>query len=510
MKYIINLFLRLSTLVCILLGFISCENEEVYLSTPTEKEQASVIQTKALSTDYPSVSNPTLHDNWENVRTIYLNNGPEIDAPWVIKEGNSMNIPDDFRIDIKKEDGWKLLGHSMIKRESGEPNYIFLYNKKRGLLKMFYYNLTEQKNNNFIWIMESTKGATSIFPTNTGLQGPLNSKYEYVATSNVLRNSDFNFGALYKGWNACSFVLVYGTIDKEPLISIKGYNDEKGTINLSGTFSGSLEIEVPQNNPNPFDAIAGKLAPITSLLPGAWHITEGISLASAAIGGLSVFETASFTTIKGRMSGTSELTGSVITPLAGSVHTTDIINLRRINNNEDLGVWNLSKTPSFEYPLYERLSPDPSFPYTIKVRGNLNLYPKEDLTSLVQINPIVASLIKSYRVVDYKFTFPKPEINYRGRIRISDKCFYYPFISFSAEYVTNNDPSTTYILKHTPESIPNLTVTVEFIYNDGSKMIESRNYPINIVPRNNDYIINQVSGNYYIINSSWIVFDKYY
>jgi hypothetical protein len=88
----------------------SCSDKDVQIS----KETTSSSLTRALSANYSSISNPTLHRNWENVDTIYLNGGGQIDAPWIVKEGNSMNIPENYRTDIKKEDGWIMLSHTLL------------------------------------------------------------------------------------------------------------------------------------------------------------------------------------------------------------------------------------------------------------------------------------------------------------------------------------------------------------------------------------------------------------
>ncbi|WP_165045569.1 hypothetical protein [Dysgonomonas sp. ZJ709] len=502
-------------ILLVILGIIinACSSEQWHDETDVMNAE---IEARALSSNEPSISNPTLHNDWENVNTIYLNSGPEIDAPWVFKEGNSMNIPYDFRTDIKKEDGWKLLAHTILKRESGEPNYILFYNKKRGIMKVFYYQLTEIKNNSFVWIMESVNGPTSIFPSNTKLQGPLNSKYQYVATSNTLRESNFSFGAIHKGWNACSFELVYGTMDKNPIIRLKGYNDERGTLNASGDFSGNIAIEVPKESKNPFDAIVEKLAPITSLLPQTWGVTTGLSLASAAIGGLSVFESKNLTTtIKGTMSGKIQLNGTILTQFGGATHSTDDIDLRKINDNEDLGLWNLSNIPEFQYYLYELLSPQAPTNYYIKVRGDILLYPYRDLTSLIVINPNAASSLKSYKVIDYKFTFRKPERKYRDMIEISSDCFYYRNLSFSGGYATDYNRYRGYILEHELETTPDVAITVEFTYIDGSKMTVSRNYPIKTIAINNGNTVIQQANSQYssdiqFIKSSWLTYDYNY
>lgn len=489
--------------IVIAITIASCSSEDELFS---EYEDESQIMTRSLSFNKPSISNPTLHSDWENVTKIYLNNGPSIDAPWVFSGGNNMNIASDFRADIKKKDGWKLLSHTMIERDSGEPNYIIFYNKKTGILKVFYYQLIGQNNNNLVWSMESVYGPTSIFPSNQRLQGTLNSQYQYASTSNALRGSMSAFGALSAGWNAFSFELVYGSVNNKPIVRIKGHNDEHATFTGSGAFSGNISIEVPDKSKNPFDIIKDKISPLTKFIP---YGGEALTILSAIKGFSSVSEPVeSYSTIRGTVSGKTQIKGEILNQLSGAVASTDDIDLTKINNNENLGLWNLLNTPEFKYSKYQRVFPQKVSSSYVKFYTDLYLSPYKDLSSLVVINPSVKNLIKSYRIIDYKFTYTSPISRYVGGFKLSENCYLYERFSASGGYTTNANDKMAYIVTNYPEA-PDVTITVEFTYNDGSKFTSSRTYATKLIPDESRWAIdNAVKEGYNIMYVSGIVWDK--
>lgn len=71
--------LFLVAFLCLILTTFSCRDQEE--QTTDGINSKGITLTRALSANETSVSNPTLHDNWENVETINLNGGGEIDAP---------------------------------------------------------------------------------------------------------------------------------------------------------------------------------------------------------------------------------------------------------------------------------------------------------------------------------------------------------------------------------------------------------------------------------------------
>jgi hypothetical protein len=91
-----------------------------------------------------SLINPTLMYDWENVDTIVLSNPlnggipKRVTTPWV--NGTTSTLSTDFRYDILKENGWRMLFHT-FKEQGTDPgqNYMCFYNQLTGFIKIFYY-----------------------------------------------------------------------------------------------------------------------------------------------------------------------------------------------------------------------------------------------------------------------------------------------------------------------------------------------------------------------------------
>lgn len=464
-----NLFILFFTCMVI----FSCQ-EEVIL------EQKSIdnspIQTRALSIDEPSVSNPDLHNNWENITTLFLNGGGDIDAPWVYKEGVSMNIPLNYRTDVKKEDGWTMLSHTLIRSTSREPNYILLYNKKTGVLKGFYYNENPENNNSFLWAMEATS-PTSIFPSNELLQKPLNSTYKYITTSNIVEQSTFEFSELNAGWNAFSFELSYGTVNNNPVISIKGYNNQQSLITGSGKYSGEVIIPVAGG--------ATGFASMMSVLQGTTGVTatflskistvkEAIGLVGTVLGNTSLYKK-SATNIRATSSGKFNLEASSFSSLGGMVFSLNNITLRRLNGNNDLGLWALSKNPTYICNKYNKAYGSGTN-YTASIGMNCN-----ELISTIIINPLVKSSIADYKVISTQFFVKTP--NQYSYIKLADNIYCLDYSnkgSVSLTKYTDWIPTPKTNCYITPKDSFCVNITVEFTYNDGSTFISSRNFDANI------------------------------
>jgi hypothetical protein len=102
---------------------------------PEEKEE--IVVDVFGNKSNPSVSNPELIDNWENLKSVTLNSGSVVIPPW--RNGSESAIPYDMSTDIKKADGWNLLFHSLQKVGLNDgQNYMMFYNEQKGVMKIFY------------------------------------------------------------------------------------------------------------------------------------------------------------------------------------------------------------------------------------------------------------------------------------------------------------------------------------------------------------------------------------
>jgi hypothetical protein len=463
----------------ILLSMGACNEETMEISSPANIEEPTLKS----SYDEPSISNPTLHSDWENVKEIYLNDGRVIDAPWIIKELNSMNIPDNYMTDIKKQDGWKLLAHTMIKINLAEPDYILLYNEKRGLLKGFYFNPDAVLNNSFLWYMESRNGKSKIIPSNAGTQESFDHESQAITTSNIVKASNFNYGHLNKGWNMFQFEFIYSPTNNNPMISISGYNNVQGTIGLNGTYTG--EVVIPQtvsgnsltDIKNVSDILTGAAGGIFGLFKKD-TISSIISLAGTIFGSSTAYtSTSDVTYITARSSGNIELTGSSQTPGSGIVMSTDDFFVKRINDGKDVGLWTLSQNIKYKYNKWQEITVLAS---ENSLGGTIACYPVQDIKSLIVINPVVRNEIESYRIVDTKF-FTKTASGFES-VKASDNR-YLTSLEFSITadwqryYAQNPDKDVIFVttFQRVPADLY-VNVTVEFTYKDGTKYMSSRNF----------------------------------
>lgn len=474
-------FLFLLAFLCLILTTFSCRDQEE--QTTDGINSKGITLTRALSANETSVSNPTLHDNWENVATIKLNGGGEIDAPWIVKAGNSMNIPENYRTDIKKEDGWIMLSHTLLSESSLEPNYILLYNTYRGILKGFYYNRENIKNQSFIWVMEANS-PTSIFPLNNLVQGNINMTSNYVTSSNIAEGSQFNFAQLNQGWNAFSFELPYGTISNAPIVAIKGYNNENSTLNLSGRYSGETLIPVTTSQPSSassiVSAIKGALGVASAAIPVLSTVNRAVSIAASVLGNTSLFKSkTSVTNIRATSSGNLTLAGSSFTLFGGVATSLNNVDLKALNNGNELGVWGLSSAPVLKYPRCVCVEPSVNNDdhFTTSFYCDLEGYPI-DTKSLISINPLILNSLSSYSVESDYFT--KAESLYF--ISSGGAPSYHPAgFSYYLRYGVEQKWQNVYVYdtKKFPSDIFEqmlLNITVTFNYKDGSSFISSRVY----------------------------------
>jgi hypothetical protein len=490
--------LLLAIWTCASMLLISCNAQQDIENQ--EAANTSTISTRTLSADEPSISNPNLQNDWENVDVIKLNGGGEIDAPWVVKEGNSMNIPLNYRTDIKSEDGWIMLSHTLLNQSSLEPNYILLYNKYSGIVKGFYYNRENIKNQSFLWALES-QNPTSVFLSNDRVQEPIDSCNTYVTSSNIVENSQFNYGQLNQGWNCFSFELPYGTINNAPILSIKGYNNENSSLNLSGTYSGEVIIPVTSEEPSGLKSIVTSLHAVAGLaaaiFPQLSVVPIAISAASSILGPTSLYKSKTNTSnIRATSSGTMKLDGTSFTLFGGASTSINNIDIKRLNGNSEVGVWNLKKLPTMTINKYARalqkntpIIGDDDKTKQITVYRLIDLSPSID-KSYVEINPALLPLIKDYEV-STDFFFSKglysglPAIDYMQfgtdwyGVKIPNKR-----IEISGTYVPcqyqNRDnlpfvPYLSYIDKF-PETFINVQVEIEF--NNGYRLNSSRVYKL--------------------------------
>lgn len=408
--------------------FLGCNNIEHEDGIVLEDKQEPTLNTKGIvspTLGRNSTSNPTLFDNWENVEILLLNDGREVSAPWVYVSGNSMNIPYQIRTDIKREDGWIMLGHTLEKVNLAEPDYILFYHKKSGVLKGFYFSNAFAPNENAKWVIE-TKTPSSVIPSSSKVYRLSNDAVTHGVTSNVVKSSAVSaIGALNHGWNCFTFELPYGAVNNQNLVvDILGYNVHSFEINAQGTLSGQL-IVPSSSTSNSLDSWKNHFSAISSFT-GAANSVAGIfkkdntssktstvdrerksvigtigiisaaaSAVSSIIGGASIFTSKTKNvTHRYHFNGNIEMTGEATSKLGGLFFSSNEIEINRLNNNEPLGVWGITESPVINLNKYELAYKDRNENYYYH---NFILTPMLKKESVV-INPKLLPLIKEYTV----------------------------------------------------------------------------------------------------------------
>lgn len=465
MNYLCVLFLSV-----ILLGESACSDDMPieYKSPPV----LSNVKTRALTPLVESKSNPDLFLNWENLTSVNLNGGGKIDAPWVAVPGNSMNIPDNFRFDIKKEDSWEMLYHTLTDEASLEPNYILFYNRKTGTIKGFYYSPAYENNQNFYWVLEASQPSYTI-PANTLVQNY--EKNKFVTTTNVINHSYISeIGHLNAGWNAFSFELPYGYGDNSNLTaSIFGYNEEKSDIQLKGKYSGVVNIPKEVADDGSILSTIGKYTKSASSILSAYSKVVGFlgdkglskALSSISDKGSSVakffksvsslFSKTKTINIQGTMHGTMEVNGSSTISKSGLVKSINNIPF----NKEEIGLWNLreptlysskyfilkfrNNNPNSSCKVFHKLSCDEN-----DESGFFNSKKnKLNLDSYIVVNPAIKDEIESYKVIEasvfnQRDNFPIPYVystdESKDSLYTTNYCYYPDKGVFIGNYLKPN------------------------------------------------------------------------
>ena len=117
------------------IGLVACQDESLDVGIPQEMKSSEgvVYPMQSMSRNVSS-----LDTDWENMTNIQLSANENIYFPWA-NNGSDSNMPYSFVMDIKKEDGWKMLFHSFTPEAESNIRYMALYNQRTGFLKVFHY-----------------------------------------------------------------------------------------------------------------------------------------------------------------------------------------------------------------------------------------------------------------------------------------------------------------------------------------------------------------------------------
>lgn len=212
----------------------SCnESEETFINEISPVTRAIVDENRE------SISNPDLIWNWENISEILLNaekitSGQSVTAPWA--DGSSSPLPETFRKDIKKEDGWKMLFHTFKKTGlDARQNYMCFYNQFTGFLKVFYYYEGEELHSGAQWYIKTNEGIKTALLDKPAYLSNLESapsNNDILLVSNL---NDVPTTGIEPGWNGFEFQVSRYCTDLTSMdFKIGAYEKQITNYNLLG------------------------------------------------------------------------------------------------------------------------------------------------------------------------------------------------------------------------------------------------------------------------------------
>lgn len=412
-------------IVFAIFAITACSNESDWLSsTPTTtatNEKEIVAYPKAMGMSRNS-ENIGFWEQWERIEISGMSEA--VHTPWDENISGGA-IPDDIRTDIKYENGWDLIAHTV--NGYGEPgmNYLIFHNRYTGILKGFYYlpHGTASPNNTAIWELYIEKPHSLFAFLDEYAKTSEQKENEVIRMGNIVLSSSRGFTP---GWNCFQTELSYdpsltnatlkimpktatqstitinGDIDMETngtIISYSTSNDAAGIVNFVSRKAGNAAKDWV-NKALKADKFLGFI-PKVDIVNGARDIVNnGIStIIGAFTGGFDENEQ-TVHTVQLQSLGTVTMEGKVETPTDGIIMPLTIsISPEKVGR---LGAWSMAKNPSIKFsPYSNHKGPNPISVYNQIYNLYVWGYPVEK--EKIAINPDIFPFIKKYDVQYYLY-----------------------------------------------------------------------------------------------------------
>lgn len=386
--------------LCLSAFFIFACSERIDIENDSKSDLPQLSSRAMVDLENVSVTNPNFINNWENMTSIVLNssspdNIKTASLPWV--SASSSSLPENLSYDVKKEDGWRMLMHTFKNYGLDEKqNYFILYNDFTGVLRVYYYcEQIPEANNSFMWNMRTTNSSSDyILGANTY---PVKS-LDISPTDNNMRISNYSnneYSSLSYGWNAFEIPITYSTSSQNVEYLITAINTNISNIKLLGTSKGTINGTIISTTASGNSILTGaanlskdaaksyldkvlkseKIKLSANLKNGISNFVGGV-VKNGVQAGLKLIFGNTFQTkdyeVNLTMQTEIELTGTSEFPSVAQVVPLNNINLKKCNGGNNLGVWNIEKTPKVSYNKYSEA-------FLIKEQGG-TLYPEPDET----------------------------------------------------------------------------------------------------------------------------------
>lgn len=223
--------------------------------------------------------NSTFETDWENDTVVTLVTGQEVNLPW--SNNASANFSKRLACDIKKEDGWQMIYHSLAGSSNADyKHYMIFYNQRTGFLKTFVYATSMPSNNTGFWLVDFVS-PQRMFNTTPEVALPAN--MGNISNWRCSNPSTGNSASFKVGWNVFQVQLAYdpSTSQNQFLeINTETYNitHEQLYGNLQGYSQGTI-----LTSSNPDNTINNNLANVSGL-QAVQYMTDNLSNSRSFIG----------------------------------------------------------------------------------------------------------------------------------------------------------------------------------------------------------------------------------
>lgn len=366
----------------------------------------------------------TLESNWEMIEKVTLPSGISVATPWA--NYASGDIPVDVMRDIKVEDGWELIAHTMTPNNEQGHNYLIFHNFTTGILKVFYYLENYQTNNMGIWHLQFDGGVQKYFNFADQVADPVchDGDRTSIDVTNLTEKASKGFSV---GWNCFQVELAYDPLPLCTSLRISAINYNVQNMNLGGEYDSATNgMLITKSSSNPFSSMTNGVANLAGNSAEKWYnnkfgkkLTESNSrgaIAGVVAAGAKLLlnslvsrfkkETTTTQDIQLKTHGTINLSGTINlenpSPVKSIVLNTGFLG--------DLGAWNLKNWPVtkvYHHAFLHHIEGDDYF-YKVQLSDNI---------CTVIMNPkLEEKLISSDTSCDLiEYTKGAPECSYNNR-----------------------------------------------------------------------------------------------
>lgn len=319
---------------------------------------------------------------WEKWKQVTLASGKIVNTPWneTISGGA---VPYDLRTDIKGEDGWDLIVHTLNGYGEKGMNYLIFHNHYTGILKVFYYLEANNSNlqNTAIWKIHFENPQSFLAFADEYARLSTDKSVRDIYLSNITDDDSKGYSV---GWNCFQLELAYDPDFTKGSLQIIPMSMTTSSIKIDGKYesktSGTI---ISTTTSNPLNGVVKGAANLVGSKAEDWVsnqvknakfgdkiknalsssvgslVKSGVGAALGSFIGAFSKKTQTTQTVQLNTVGSVELEGEMktlqtglIMPLTMSISVSDV---------GRLGVWCLTEKPSVLVNPYVTLDSQNSF-----------------------------------------------------------------------------------------------------------------------------------------------------